>query len=64
MKAPVIQSGQAEARHPARGRKDRKAMPPETISGVLNESRARTQYSRRTARNNPTWECLGTPGSG
>lgn len=31
---------------------------------ILNESRARTQCSRRAARNNPTWGCLGTPGSG
>lgn len=54
MKAPNTQEQRAEARRPARGRKERKAMPPETISGVLNESRARTQCSRRAARNNPT----------
>lgn len=31
---------------------------------ILNESRVRTQCSRRAARNDPTWGCLGTPGSG
>ena len=31
---------------------------------ILNESRARTRCSRRAARNDPTWGCLGTPGSG
>lgn len=65
MKAPNTQEQRAEASHiPMRGRKERKAMLPETTSGVLNESRARTQCSRRAARNNPTWGCLGTPGSG
>ena len=28
---------------------------------ILNESRARTQDSRRAARNNPTWGVSGNP---
>lgn len=39
MKAPNTQEQRADARYiPVRGRKERKAMLPGTISGVLNES--------------------------
>lgn len=39
MKAPNTQEQRAEASHiPVRGRKERKAIPLQTISGILNES--------------------------
>ena len=39
MKAPNPQEQRADASYiPVRGRKERKAIPPETISGILNES--------------------------
>ena len=43
MKAPVTQSGQAEARHPARGRREEGVTHPPRYFPFLNESPAATQ---------------------